>query len=134
MKELRAVIVENANFSPFEPGWTQKNRLCSYSTTSYMALIHLASLKPRLYRGGMLDAMENHKYGACVLPIDSDNPTDLAGYPSIDISLGFEPADISADYATPHPVDHGSNVPRVSHGICLGCHKANVFEPATVFR
>lgn len=80
----------------------------------------------------MLDAMENHTCSARVLPTDSDNPTDLAGHPSIDISLGFGPADISADYARANLVDHGPNVPRVSHGICLGCHKNNVFEPASL--
>lgn len=166
MKELGADIVEDANFPAFEHGWTQKNRLCSYSIISHMTSIYLASLahnpdklrnlddvvhfieshenedfpkysvdtfrkmaasphavdskeyknalKTRLYmgaEGGVLGALENHNCDVLVLPTDSDNPTDLAGYPSINIPLGFGPADISAEYATPDLVDRGPNVP-----------------------
>ena len=166
MKELGAEIVEDANFPAFEHGWTQKNRLCSYSTISHMTSIYLESLahnpdelrnfddvvhyiesheneefpkysvdtfrkmaasphtvdskeykdalETRLYmgaKGGVLGALENHNCDVLVLPTDSDNPTDLAGYPSINVPLGFGPADISPEYATPDLVDRGPNVP-----------------------
>ncbi|KAL8760393.1 MAG: hypothetical protein Q9199_000017 [Rusavskia elegans] len=72
------------------------------------------ALKTRLYmgaEGGVLGALENHNCDVLVLPTHSDNPTDLAGYPLINIPLGFGPADISAEYATPDLVDRGPNVP-----------------------
>lgn len=39
MEELGAEIVQDANFPAFEHGWTQKNRLCSYSIISHMTSI-----------------------------------------------------------------------------------------------
>jgi amidase len=166
MEKLGAEIVQDANFPAFEHGWTQKNRLCSYSIISHMTSIYLASLaynpdnlrslddvvryieshenedfpkysvdtfrkmaaspytvdskeysdalQTRLYmgaEGGVLGALEEHNCDVLVLPTDSDNPTDLSGYPSINVPLGFGPADISAEYATPNLVDRGPNVP-----------------------
>lgn len=72
------------------------------------------ALETRLYMGaecGVLGALEEHNCDLFVLPTDSDNPTDLAGYPSISIPLVSGPADTSAEYATPNLVDRGPNVP-----------------------
>lgn len=91
------------------------------------------ALKPRLYREGMLEALENHNCGVLVLPPDLDHPTDLAGYPSIHnlsrLRTCRHLCRIRDASSSPCP-----NVSQVSHGICIGCCKTNVSEPATVFR
>lgn len=65
MNDLRAVVLEETNFSPFELGWSQKNRLCSYSITSHMTSIYLASIacKPDKLRNldGVVHLIESHE-------------------------------------------------------------------------
>ncbi|KAL8642472.1 MAG: hypothetical protein Q9226_008506, partial [Calogaya cf. arnoldii] len=91
------------------------------------------ALATRLYmgdEGGVLGALENHNCDVLVLPTDSDNPTDLAGYPSINVPLGFGPADISPEYATPDLVDRGPNVP---YGLLFTAPKLHYLAPLPIY-
>ncbi|KAL8941352.1 MAG: hypothetical protein Q9216_002291 [Gyalolechia sp. 2 TL-2023] len=188
MKKLGAEIVHDANSPAFKHGWTQENRLCSYSMIRHMTSRYLASLdcnpdnlrdlddvvryieshetedfprysvdtlrkmaaspytvnsqeyqdalKTRLYmgaEGGVLGALEEHNCDVLVLPTDSDNPTNLAGFPSINIPLGFGPADISAEYATPNLVDRGPNIPYGLLFTARKWHEARLLQVAYAY-
>ena len=63
------------------------------------------ALKTRLYmgtEGGVVGALEKYSCDVLVLPTDSDNPTDIVGTPTINVPLGFGPADISPELSSPN--------------------------------
>ena len=73
-----------------------------------------AALGTRLFmgaEGGVLGALEEHHCDVLALPTDSENPTDLSGYPAICVPLGFGPQDMDVEYSHPNLVDRGPNVP-----------------------
>lgn len=72
------------------------------------------ALKTRLYmgtEGGIVGALEKYACDILVLPTDSDNPTDIAGTPTINVTLGFGAVDILPELSYPNLVDRGPNVP-----------------------
>lgn len=61
--------------------------------------------------GGILGALQNHDCDVLALPTDSDNPTDIAGYPAISVPLGFGSTRHAVVRSHPHLVDRGPQVP-----------------------
>ncbi len=60
--------------------------------------------------GRVLGALKERNSGVLVLPNNSSNPTDLAGYPSIIVPFGIGPAGTSTEDAIHRSIDRGPNV------------------------
>lgn len=72
------------------------------------------ALELRLFMGSagdVLGILEKYNRDVLVLPTKSDNPTDIGGYPTINMPMDFCDANTPIVHSSPNLVDKGPSVP-----------------------